>query len=167
VKRSVQRRVVAVECRIVEGTSARVEALRRRSHGAGVINTAYIEWLHATFRDRLAPLVHRCRALARRPLTLQQGRYLIGTVYHFCTPHESLRVAGGQQTPAMAAGITDHCWTVQELLSFHVPPPRWTPPKQRGRPSRALQCLMEQWSFVTTVKGRATPTWQWAQKMGF
>jgi hypothetical protein len=27
----------------------------------------------------------------------------------------------------MAAAITDHRWTVHELLSFHVPPPRWTP----------------------------------------
>jgi transposase-like protein len=43
VKRYAQRRVVDVERRIVEGTPARVETLRRRSHGAGVINTAYIE----------------------------------------------------------------------------------------------------------------------------
>jgi hypothetical protein len=28
-------------------------------------------------------------------------------------------------TPAMAAGITDHGWTMHELLSFHVPLPRW------------------------------------------
>ena len=50
---------------------------------------------------------------------------------------------GAGPHPAMAAGITDHCWTVQELLSFHVPPPRWTPPKQRGRPSHALKRLIE------------------------
>jgi hypothetical protein len=50
-----------------------------------------------------------------------------------------------QQTPAMAAGITDHCWNVRELLSYHVPPPRWKPPKQRGRPSRALRRLIERW----------------------
>jgi transposase-like protein len=43
VKRYEQRRVVAVERRIVDGTPARVETLRRRSHGAGVINTADIE----------------------------------------------------------------------------------------------------------------------------
>ena len=49
------------------------------------------------------------------------------------------------QTPAMAAGITDHCWTVRELLSCRVPPPRWTPPKQRGRPSHALKRLMARW----------------------
>jgi hypothetical protein len=45
----------------------------------------------------------------------------------------------------MAAGITDHCWTIHELLSFHVPLPRWVPPKQRGRPSRALQRLIKRW----------------------
>jgi transposase-like protein len=145
VKRYVQRRVVDVERRIVDGTPTRVETLRRRSQGDGVINTAYIERLNATFRERLAPLARRCRALARRTLTLEHGMYLVGTIYNFCTPHESLRNTNGAQTPAMAARITDHCWTVQELLAFHVPPPRWTPPKQRGRPSRVLQRLTEQW----------------------
>lgn len=145
VKRYVQRRVGAVERRSVEGTPTRVETLRRRSQGDGVINTAYIERLNATFRERLAPLARRCRALARPRLTLRHGMYLIGTVYNFCTPHESVCVAGGQQTPAMAAGITDHCWTIRELLSFPVPPPRWTPPKQRGRPSHALQRLIARW----------------------
>jgi hypothetical protein len=145
VKRYERRRVVETERRIVDGTPARVETLRRRSQGDGVINPADIERLNATFRARLASLTRRGRALARRTLTLQDGMYLIGTVYNFCTPHESLCVAGGKQTPAMAAGITNHCWTIRELLAFHVPPPRWTPPKRRGRPSHALKRLMERW----------------------
>jgi transposase-like protein/IS1 family transposase len=145
VKHYAQRRLVDVERRIVDGTPARVETLRRRSHGDGVINTAYIERLNATFRERLASLTRRGRALARRPLTLQHGRYLIGTVYNFCTPHASLGRGGSATTPAMAPGITDHCWSVRELLSYHVPPPRWTPPKQRGRPSHALKRLIERW----------------------
>jgi transposase-like protein/IS1 family transposase len=149
VKRYAHRRVVDVERRIVDGTPARVETLRHRSQGAGVINTAYIERLNATCRERLAALTRRGRALARQPLTLQHGMYLIGTVYNFCTPHASLRGAmggdGRAKTPAMAAGITDHCWTVRELLSFHVPPPPWTPPKQRGRRSCALQRLIARW----------------------
>ena len=152
VKRYAQRCVVDVERRIVEGTPARVETLRRRSQGDGVINTASIERLNATFRARLASLTRRGRALARRMQTLQHGMYLIGTVYNFCTYHESLRLAtpgAGRQcvprTPAMAAGITDHGWSVHELLSYHVPPPHWTPPTQRGRPSHALKRLMERW----------------------
>jgi transposase-like protein/IS1 family transposase len=144
VKRYERRRVVDTERRIVDGTPARVETLRRRSQGDGVINTAYIERLNATFRERRAPLARRCRALARHTLTLEHGMYLVGTVYNFCTPHASLSDAG-VTTPAMAAGITDHCWTVRELLSFHVPQSRWVPSKRRGRPSWALKHLIERW----------------------
>ena len=145
VKRYAQRCVVDGERRLVEGTPARVETLRRRSPGDGVINTAYIERLNATFRERLASLTRRGRALARHPLTLQHGMDLIGTVYNFCTPHARLVHGGGGTTPALAAGITDHCWTVRALLSFHVPPPRWTPPVRRGRRSQALQRVITRW----------------------
>jgi hypothetical protein len=31
--------------------------------------------------------------------------------YNFCKPHSTIKT-----TPAMAAGITDHIWTVRELL---------------------------------------------------
>jgi transposase-like protein/IS1 family transposase len=85
IKRYERRRVVETERRIIDGTPARVETLRRRSQGAGVINTAYIERLNATFRERLAPLARRCRALARHTLTLEHGMSLVGTVYNFCT----------------------------------------------------------------------------------
>ena len=150
VKHYVRRRVARVEPRIVAGRAAQVEKLRRHSQGgAGVLNTAYIERLNATFRERWATLNRRGRALARCTTTLHAGMYLIGTVYNSCTYHASLlrTVAGvlAPHTPAMAATITDHRWTVHELLSFHVPPPRWTPPKQRGRPSGARQRLVERW----------------------
>jgi transposase-like protein len=144
IKRYERRRVVATERRMVDGTPARVETLRRRSPGDGVIKTAYMERLNATFRERLAPLARRCRALARQTLTLPEGMFLVGTVSNLCTPHVSLHPAQ-KTTPAMAAGIPDHCWTLHALLSFHVPLPRWAPPKRRGRPSRARQCLSERW----------------------
>src|SRR2546428_108910 len=63
VKRYERRCVVATERRIVDGTPARVETLRRRSQGGGVINTAYIERLNATFRARLASLTRRGRGV--------------------------------------------------------------------------------------------------------
>jgi IS1 family transposase len=80
VKRSERRRVVDTERRMVEGTPARGETLRRRSQGGGVINTAYIERLNATFRAHLAPLARRCRALARHTVTLHEGMFVVGPV---------------------------------------------------------------------------------------
>jgi len=113
-KRYAQRHVVDVERRIMDSTPARVETLRRRSPGNGVINTADIERLKAPFRERLTSLTRRGRARARRTLTLRQGMYLIGSVYNVCTYHASLRLAASaagmpclKRTPARAAGITD------------------------------------------------------------
>ena len=48
-------------------------------------------------------------------------------------------------------GQMEHCWAVQELLSFHVPPLRWTAPSQRGCRSQALQRLISTVVLVTTI----------------
>lgn len=146
---------LAIERRIVQGCSQVIDQLRQKSQGLlGVINTAYIERLNATFRQRIAPLGRRCRHLARQEDTLRTSIYLVGCFYNLCDAHHSLR----QQllltknrhrwvafTPAMAAGLTDHPWTAHELLSFKVPPPRWTPPPQRGRRSKEVLKLIERW----------------------
>ena len=156
VKQYARRRVVSVQQRIVQGRRAAIERLLERTQAGGKINTAYIERLNATFRARLGRLVRRSRALARQIPTMEHAMYLVGTVYNFCTFHQSLRVRRrgrpdktGRRwhlhTPAMAAGITAHCWSVHELLAFHVPPPRWTPPKRRGRVSQATQALVARW----------------------
>jgi transposase-like protein len=152
VKQYAQGRVVGVLPRIIQGTAEQIQTVIRQSQAQGWINVAFIERLNATFRQRLSPLVRRGRALARQTDTLHWGMYLVGTIYNFCTEHRSLRLpglVGGHKwlykTPAMAAGITDHRWTVEELLSFHVPPPPWSPPKRRGRPSRATKLLVARW----------------------
>jgi len=154
VKQYAGKRVVSIQRRLVQGTAAQVQALLQQTQGGGTINTAYIERLNATFRACIFALVRRGRALARQTTTLHASMYLVGTIYNFCTNHRSLRVAillpGGRRhwvprTPAIAAGITDHCWSVEELLSFRVPLPPWTPPKRRGKRSRATQALVEQW----------------------
>jgi transposase-like protein len=139
-------RVVRVGHWIAQGTASAAAALGQAT-GSRVLNTAYIERLNGTFRSRLAGLARRTRHWLHTERSLTAGMYLVGTVYNFCTPHASLgtREAGGR-TPAMGAGITDHCWTVGELLRHHVPPPRWVPPKQRGRPSAARKRLVERWA---------------------
>jgi transposase-like protein len=142
-------RVTGVVRRVAVGTWAVAWELLAQTQEAGVLNTAYIERLNGTFRQRLASLGRRTRQLACRQATLRAGMYLVGTVYNFCTLHGSLTVEeswGQRQTPAMAAGLTDHCWRVGELLAYHVPLPRWQPPKKRGRRSRALQELIDRWA---------------------
>ena len=146
VKRYRRRRVVAVERRLVQGTAKALRRLLARTQGGGVLNTAYSERLNATFRARLSALARRTRNLLRRQPLLHAGMYLVGTVYNFCTFHASLTQDGLRRTPAMAAGITDHCWSVAELLWHQIPPPPWTPPRRRGRPSKALQRLVAQWA---------------------
>lgn len=140
--------------RIVQGCAEQITQLIAGSQGGGGINTAYIERLNATFRQRLNVLVRRTRTLACQPETLQAGMYVIGCVYNFCTYHQSLRIPlylsesrrrWLHRTPAIAAGLTDHRWTIEELFWFKVPPPRWTPPKRRGRPSKETLRLIEQW----------------------
>jgi transposase-like protein/IS1 family transposase len=149
VKRYENRRVVAVERRVVHGRAEQAEKARAAASGEGVINTAYIERLNGPFRERLASLARRTRGLARTVTRLEAGMWLVGTLYNFCTPHASLREvagkAGRDRTPALAAGITRQCWSVRELLLYHVPPARWTPPKKRGRRSRETLALIEQW----------------------
>ncbi|MCC6192756.1 MAG: IS1/IS6 family transposase [Anaerolineales bacterium] len=156
VKQYAKRRVVAVVQRIVQGKRAAIQRLIDRTQGGGGINTAYIERLNATFRARLHRLVRRGRGLGRQIPTLQHGMYLIGAVYNFCTFHDSLRIrrrgrpdqVGHRwhfRTPAMAAGLSEHRWSVHELLMYQVPPPRWTPPKRRGRVSKATQALVARW----------------------
>jgi transposase-like protein len=135
-----------VQRRIVQGSTELVQRLVVRTQGQGGINTAFIERLNATFRQRIATLTRRSRALAHSPASLQAAMFWMGTVYNFCTYHDSLRLPlliarracphWVPRTPAIAANLTDHRWSVAELLTFKVPPPPFAPPKRRGRPPK-------------------------------
>lgn len=147
VKQYAQRRVVSVSRRVVRGTPEAVRAVLEATGTGQGINTAFIERLNATFRASLGPLVRRSRALAHKAATLQAGMYLVGCAYNFCWYHESLRQPAPEgasrkwqeRTPAMAAGLTDHRWTILELLSYQVPLPAWVALKRRGRPPKQAQ----------------------------
>jgi hypothetical protein len=75
--------VLNVERRIVQGPQDVVTRLIAKTQGQGVINTAFIERLNATFRQRLSPLTRRTRNLAQQAETLVAGMYLVGCFYSF------------------------------------------------------------------------------------
>lgn len=146
VKQYAGRAVTGTLHRLVHGSVQVFLTLLWSTPGCQVLNTAYIERLNGTFRSRLAVLGRRTRCSARRATTVARGMYLVGTVYNYCSTHASLTMKDGRvQTPAMAARLTDHVWTVSELLHYRVPLPRWEPPRRRGRRSRELQALIDRW----------------------
>lgn len=142
IKQRVQKRVTAVAHRLSHGTEDQVQTLLERSHGGSVLNTALIERFNGTMRQRLATLTRKCRHPAQRLDALQSGMYLIGCTYNFCWPHHTLSRQKGEHrpsswracTPAMASGVTNHVWSVGELLGYRLAPPPWSAPRRRGRP---------------------------------
>jgi len=157
VKTSLKRRVVEVSRRIVLGhPDAVAQVLTTASGGQHQINTASSERLNATFRAALAPLARRTRALAHREAVLSAGMFLVGTAYNFVWPMRACVYAppdqahGGRSAPPqVAAGLTDHPWTMDELLRYQVPPAPWVPPpqpKRRGRSPTAPPGQVAAWS---------------------
>ena len=110
-------KLTKISRRLAHGCLNRVYDLIAMSQaGFGLINTAYIERLNATFRTRMPALVRRTRSLARTTQRIETDLFWTGSVYNFCTIHASLNA-----TPAMAAGLTEHVWSVEELLRLTLP----------------------------------------------
>jgi transposase-like protein len=144
IKRYSGRRLVGVVRRVVRGSLEAIQAVLGRTGTGSGINTSYIERLNATFRASLAGLVRRGRALLHREGRLRAGLYLVGCAYNFCWEHDGLRQPEAEgsgkkwrgRTPAMAAGLTDHRWGLDELLATRLPPARWQAPRKRPRRKR-------------------------------
>jgi transposase-like protein/IS1 family transposase len=144
IKYTVKRRVTEVVRRMGHGQWRKAKRLIKASKGGKKLNTSFIERLNGTFRERLASFTRKCRHAASRIETVHAGIYLIGCTYNFCFSHHELsksKTKGGYGfpcTPAMASGITDHIWSVKELLTYKIPPPPLPVPKKRGRPRTKL-----------------------------
>ncbi len=142
IKRTEKKRVVEITRRMAHGLLSQAEQLLRASQGGSVLKTAFIERLNGTFRQRLASLTRKSRHAAHRLRALETGLYLIGCTYNFCVVHHELSTAshrGSACTPAMAAGLSDHVWSLWELLSYRITPPPWSEPKRRERPCKQAE----------------------------
>ena len=130
-----RRRIVGVQHRVVFGTLERghqvLVACGRK------INTAFVERLNLDIRQRVAAVGRRVNTLCQGEDGLCQQLALYHVYDNFVLPHTSLRQplrvpevtngCGSAQvwqpcTPAMAAGLTDHVWSLKEVLLYRVPP---------------------------------------------
>jgi IS1 family transposase len=132
-----RRRLVQVRHRVMFGT---LEAVQQVLAACGwQINTAFIERVNLSIRQHVAAVGRRVSTLCKGEDGVRQQLALYHTYYNFCLPHTSLRLPLPQpeathgtakrwqpRTPVMAAGLTDHVWTLREVLLFRVPP--WQQP---------------------------------------
>jgi IS1 family transposase len=134
-----RRRLVRVSHRVVFGTLKAVQQVLA-VHG-WQINTAFAERLNLDLRQHVAAVGRRVATVCKSEVGLRQQLALYHCYYNFCLPHRSLRLPLPQPEPthgtgsarqwrpctlAMVAGLTDHVWTLREVLLLRVPP--WPQP---------------------------------------
>ncbi len=133
------RRLVNVTHRVVFGTGQAIAQVLAR--WGWRINTAFVERLNLDIRQAVAAIGRRVNTLCQGEAGLRDQLALFQAYHNFVLPHASLRQpllipepTNGRGsvklwrpcTPAMAAGLTDHVWTLKEVLMFRVPP--WPQP---------------------------------------
>jgi IS1 family transposase len=130
-----RRRIVGVKHHVVFGALKTVqEVLAKRGWQ---INTAFVGRLNLDFRQHIAAIGRRVNTRCQHEAGLRQQLALFQGYHNFVLPHASLRQTLTEpvpthgtgsakrwrpRTPAMAAGLTDHPWTLREVLLFRVPP---------------------------------------------
>jgi IS1 family transposase len=128
--------VVAVTTKVIFGEPDAIAARLASLPTSTTVNTSYVERENLTLRQRNRRLTRKTNGFSKELTWLEKQLWLSLAYYHLVLPHESLRQPlsipeptrgqGSKRrwtpvTPAMAARITDHVWTTQELLSYRVP----------------------------------------------
>jgi hypothetical protein len=161
-----RRRLVGVTHRGVFGT--RLAIAQILAPWGWTINTAFVERLNLDLRQRVAAIGRRVNTLCQGEAGLRDQLGLCQVYHNFVLPHTSLRQALDEPipphkmgsarlwrpyTPAMAAGLTDHIWSLKEVLFYRVPP--WPQPQTVGgtvtlddRGRKRLRCTQRQTSWV-------------------
>jgi len=108
------RRLIATFPRALCGSLRHVRQQLRELGFTGIIQTSFIERVNLSIRHGVGALHRRTWATCRRHDRLQTHVALYLSFYHFVRPHPSLRQEKLTRTPAMAAGLTDPRWSVEE-----------------------------------------------------
>lgn len=77
------------------------------------ISTSYIERQNLTMRMNIRRFTRLTNAFSKKVENHAHHLALHYMYYNFCRIHKTLRI-----TPAMAAGVTDHVWSIEEIISL-------------------------------------------------
>ena len=115
-------RLIRVTHRVVYGDPNEVLNFMR-------LNTAYVERTNLTSRQMNGRMVRKTLSFSKEEKMLKASCSLEDAVYNFARPVKSLRKESNSdqrrwepRSPAMAAGITDHIWTIGEIMMMLVIP---------------------------------------------
>jgi len=135
-----RRRIVEVKRQVVIGTQAAVDQVLAAC--GWLINTSFVERLNLSLRQRVVAIRRRSASPCKSGDGLSHQLALFHAYHNFVLPHASLRQALAEPiptngtgsaklwrpcAPAMAAGLTDHAWSLREVLLFRVAP--WPQPQ--------------------------------------
>jgi hypothetical protein len=117
--------VVKVEPRLIFGTEAARKAALTRSASSRAVNTSFVERQNGTDRNRNARKIRKAYNFSKLWEVHALITYLSLYSYNVCWPVRTLadRDDAGRlrkRTPAMAAGLTDHVWSINEWLTLPV-----------------------------------------------
>jgi len=118
-------RVVHVDVRVVFGQEEAISAALAASPVSTMVNTAFVERHHGTDRNRNGRKSRKSLGFSKDWKVHNAVTFFTMYSYNFCWPVRTLRLRGAegpweQRTPAMAAGLTDHVWSLTEWLTFPV-----------------------------------------------
>lgn len=122
-KTRAKNRVTAVETRIIYGTKASIARALKESTVNRTVNTAFIERHNGTDRNRNSRKVRKTYCFSKDCEVHEAVTYFTMYSYNFCWPVRTLREKNGdgkwgQRTPAMAAGLANHIWSIKEWLTL-------------------------------------------------
>jgi len=123
-------RVVNIVQRVVFGAVDEVLHLLGADDGCK-INTSYVERINLTIRNCLARFIRKTMNESKKMKMHVCTIDFFQAWYNLVKPHKSLKERlendskrkWKKRTPAMAEGLTNHIWSLEELLTFKVPIP--------------------------------------------
>ena len=115
-------RVVEILTRVVFGTMAAVAAALAGSRVSRSVNTSLVERQHLTDRHHNARKSRKTYRFSKDWHYHEAATYFTMYSYNFCWPVRTLREPTEEgrwrsRTPAMAAGLADHIWSMSEWVS--------------------------------------------------
>ena len=111
--------------------AGRVPSVMRGRPDLSQATTNHVERANLTVRMHLRRCARRTNAHSKKIGPHRAAIALHIAFYNWCRVHETLRV-----TPAMETGLTDHVWSVAELMREALATPLDVPPLTQPRPVR-------------------------------